>query len=155
MFISHESCLVGLPGFPGPMRTAWRMMELESTHPWYFVTIQLIEGTKRRTKKMMPTDAALLSELLALQSPTFLVDDVQVVTAPSVNGSTSERMEKLVSLVVGYDQRGECVLLHKVANGAVYSSIRDGLDAGSLSNTRAIYEDTTTAHSPAQECAEP
>lgn len=154
MFISHESCLVGLPGFPGPRRTAWRMVELESMHPWYHVTIRLIEGTRSRTKKLMPTDASLLSELLTLQSPIFLVDDVQVVTAPSVNGSTSERMEKLASLVVGYDQNGERVLLHKVASGAIYSSASDCLEVGSLTNTRMIYEDATSAHSPAQECAE-
>lgn len=151
MFISHESCLVGLPGFPGLGRTAWRMVELESMHPWYHVSIRLTEGTKRRTKKLMPTDASLLSELLALQSPTFLVDDVQVVTAPRLNGGNSERMEKLVSLVIGYDQIGVCVLLHKVASGAVYSSAPDCSDVGSLTNTRTIYEDTKQT---SQECTE-
>lgn len=155
MFISHESCLVGLPGFPGPGRTAWRMVELESMHPWYHVTIRSIEGTKRSIKKLMPTDVSLLSELLALQSPTFLVDDVQVVTAPSLNGSTSVRMEKLVSLVVGYDQRGECVLLHKVHSGATYSSSPDGVsDAKLLSDTRTIYVDMKSTHSLTRECAE-
>lgn len=154
MFISHESCLVGLPGFPGPGRTAWRMVELESMNPWYYVSLRINEGARQRIKKLMPTDASLLSELLALQSPNFLVDDVQVVTAPSVNGGTSERMERLVSLVVGYDQNGECVLLHKVASGAVYSSAPNCLEVGLLTNTRTIYEDTTSAHSPAQECAE-
>ncbi|WP_177007714.1 hypothetical protein [Pseudomonas tolaasii] len=154
MFITHESYREGRPGFPGPGRIAWRMVELESMHPWYFVTIQLIEGTKRRSKKFMPTDAALLSDLLDLQNSTFLIDDVQVVTAPSVNRSSSERMEKLISLVVGYDQRGECVLLHEVASGVVYSSTRDDLDAGSLTGIRTIYEDTKTAPSAVQEWAE-
>jgi hypothetical protein len=130
------------------------MVELESMHPWYFVTIKLIEGNKRRSKKFMPTDAALLSDLLDLQSPTFLVDDVQVVTAPSVNKSPSERMEKLVSLVVGYDQRGECVLLHEVASGVVYSSARDSLDLGSLTRIKTIYEDSKTAHSAVPEFAD-
>lgn len=122
-------------------------------HPWYFVTIQLIEGTKRRTKKMMPTDASLLSDLLALQSPTFLIDHVQVVTAPWLNGGSLERMEKLHSLVIGYDQNGECVMLHTVASGAVYSSAPDCLDISSLSNILTIYEYTKIAHSPVQECA--
>lgn len=154
MFITHESYREGRPGFPGPGRTAWRMVELESMHPWYVVTIQLIEGTKRRSKKFLPTDAALLSDLLDLQNPTFLVDDVQVVTAPSVNRSSSERMEKLVSLVVGYDQRGGSVLLHKVASGVVYSSARDGLDAGSFTGIRTIYENTKTAPSTVPEFAD-
>lgn len=117
-------------------------------HPWYHVTIRLTEGNTRRTKKLMPTDATLLSELLALHSPTFLVEDVQVVTAPSVNGSASERMEALVSLVIGYDQAGECVLLHKVASGVVYSSARDCQDADSLTGIRTIYEGSKAA-SPA------
>lgn len=64
------------------------MMELETKHSWYHLTVLLIEGTKHRTKKLMPAGASLLSDLLALQSHTFLVEDVQVETAPSVNGST-------------------------------------------------------------------
>ncbi|MNG32445.1 hypothetical protein D3C81_2334890 [compost metagenome] len=61
-------------------------------------------------------------------------------------------MEKLISLIAGYDQNGECVLLHKVDSGAIYSSSPDGLtDAALLSNTRTIYEDTKQ---PVQECAE-
>ena len=154
MFITHESYREGRAGFLGPGRIAWRMVELESMHPWYVVTIQLIEGTKRRSKKFMPTDVALLSDLLGLQNPTFLVDDVQVVTEPSVNGSTTKRMEKLVSLVVGYDQIGVRVFVHKVASGAVYSSEQDSLDAGLLTGIRTIYEDTKTAPSVVPEFAE-
>ena len=152
MFISHESYLVGLPGFPGPKRTAWRMMELETKHPWYHVTIRSTEGNKHSIKKLMPTDASLLSDLLALQSPTFLIDHVQVVTAPWLNGGSLERMEKLLSLVIGYDQNGECVMLHTVASGAVYSSTPDCHDVSSLSNILTIYEYTKSAHSPVQEC---
>jgi hypothetical protein len=154
MFISDQSWLVGKPGFPGPGRTAWRMVERESMDPWYYVILRINEGARQLIKRLMPTDAVLLSDLLALQSPTFSIDDVQVVTAPSVNGSTSERMEKLVSLVIGYHQNGECVILHKVESGAVYSSAPDCLEVGSLTKTRTIYEDMTSAHSPAQECAE-
>jgi hypothetical protein len=82
-----------------------------------------------------------------------MIEEVQVVTAPHLNGTTSDRMEKLISLVLGYDQNGEGVLLHKVASGAVYSSSRDSLDAGSLTDIRTIYEDTKTALSAVPECA--
>lgn len=154
MFISHESCLVGQPGFPGPGRSAWRMVERESTDPWYHVILRITEGARQHTKKLMSTDASLLSDLLVQQSPACLVEEVQVVTAPRLNGGSSDRMEKLVSLVIGYDQRGECILLHKVESGAVYSSARDSLDAGSLTGVRTIYEDTKTAPSAVQECAQ-
>lgn len=153
MFISHESCLVGQPGFPGPGRTAWRMIERESMDPWYHVILRVTEGGRQRTKKLMPTDASLLSDLLVQQGPTLLVEEVQVVTAPQLNGSHSDRMEKLVSLVIGYDQRGECILLHKVASGAVYSSARDSPDVGSLTGVRTIYEDTKTAPRAVSESA--
>jgi hypothetical protein len=64
-------------------------------------------------------------------------------------------MEKLISLFVGYDQNGECVLsLHKVGSGAVYSSAADILDARSLIDVRMTYEDMQTTHSSVQECAE-
>ena len=154
MFISHESYLVDLPRFLGPRRTAWRMMELESIDPWYYLTVRFNEGTEHRTKKMMPTDVSMLSELLGLQDPTFLVEDIQVVTSPRLNGGSSDRMEKLVTLVIGYDHNGQCVLLHEVASGAIYSSARNSPDAGSLTNIRTIYEDAKIAHPPAQACAE-
>lgn len=154
MFISHESYLVDIPGFPGPRRTAWRMMELESMDPWYYLTVRFDEGTGYRTKKLMPTDVSMLSELLGLRSPAFLVEDIQIVTSPRLNGSPSERMEKLVALIIGYDLNGECVLLHKVASGAVYSSAEGRCDDGSLTDIRTIYEDAKSAHSPVQKCAE-
>jgi len=147
MFISDESCLVGFPGFPGPGRTAWRMIERDSEDLWYHVRFCVREGARTRPKKLMPTDPSILAHLLSQRSPDHTIEEVQVVTAPHMNGSASDRMERLVSLVIGYDQAGECVLLHKVASGAVYSSARDCTDAGSLSGVRTIYEDTNTAPS--------
>ncbi|QAY86214.1 hypothetical protein CUN61_20610 [Pseudomonas arsenicoxydans] len=129
------------------------MVERESMDPWYHVILQVTEGDRQRTKKLMPTDASLLSDLLVQQGPTFLVEEVQVVTAPQLNGGNSDRMEKLLSLVIGYDQRGECILLHKVASGAVYSSARGSLDVGSLTGVRTIYEDTEITPSAVTESA--
>lgn len=154
MFISDESCVVGFPGFPGPGRTAWRMVERDSEEIWYHVRIRVREGGRSRSKKCMPADSAVLAHLLSQRSPDHTIEEIQVVTAPHMNGSASDRMERLVSLVMGYDQAGECVLLHKVASGAVYSSAPDGLDAGSLTNIRTIYEDTKTAPSAVSDCAE-
>lgn len=154
MFISHEFYLEGRVGFPGSGRTAWRMVERESMDPWYHVTLRFTEGVRQLTKRFMPTDASFLSDLLELEGPTCLVEEVQVITSPWVNGSSSERMEKLISLVIGYDQNRQCVLLHKVASGAVYSSAPDSLDISSLTDTRTIYEDAKSAHTPVQECAE-
>jgi len=154
MFISDESCLVGFPGFPGPGRTAWRMVERDSEELWYHVRMRVREGGRSRSKKCMPADSAVLAYLLSQSSPDHSIEEVQVVTAPCMNGSSSDRMERLVSLVMGYDQAGECVLLHKVESGAVYSSASDCLDAGSLTDTRTIYEDAKSAHTPVQECAE-
>lgn len=119
-------------------------------HPWYHLTVLITEGTKHLTKKLMPTDTSLLSDLLALQSPTFLIDHVQVVTAPRLNGGSLERMEKLLNLVIGYDQNGQCVMLHTVASGMVYSSTPDCLDVSSLSDIQTIYEDMKSAHSQVQ-----
>lgn len=154
MFISDESCLVGFPGFPGPGRTAWRMVERDSEELWYHVRMRVREGSRSRSKKCMPADSSVLAHLLSQSSPDHSIEEVQVVTAPCMNGSSSDRMERLVSLVIGYDQRGECVLLHKVASGAVYSSARDSLDAGTLTGIRTIYVDTKIADSAVQECSE-
>ncbi|MHC8392648.1 hypothetical protein ACYZT8_03110 [Pseudomonas sp. LB3P93] len=155
MFITHEAYLDSEPDSLGPDRTAWRMVEFESVDPCYYVTVRFYEGIKHRTKKMMPANVSMLSDVLATQDPTLSVEEVQVVTSPRLNGSNSERMEKLISLFVGYDQNGEPVLLlHKVASGAVYSSAADILDARSVIDIRMIYEDMQIAHPSAQECAE-
>ncbi|MCE1003084.1 MULTISPECIES: hypothetical protein [Pseudomonas] len=146
MFISDESCLVGLPGFPGPGRTAWRMVERDSEDLWYHVRFRICEGDITRHKKLMPTDPSILAYLISQRSPDHSIEEVQVVTAPCMNGSSSDRMEKLISLMVGYDQNGECVLLHKVDSGAIYSSSSDGVtDAGLLTDIRVIYDVTTAA----------
>lgn len=147
MFITHESYIDSERGSHGPDRTAWRMVEFESVDPCYYVTVRFYEGSKHHTKKMMPANVSMLSDVLATQDPTLSVEEVQVVTSPRLNGSNSERMEKLISLFVGYDQNGEPVLLlHKVASGAVYSSAADILDARSVIDIRMIYEDMQTAH---------
>lgn len=154
MFITHDSYLDSRQGSRGPNRTAWKMVEFESLNPCYYLTVRFYEGSKHRTKKMMPADVSMLSDVLATQDSTFSVEEVQVVTSPRLNGSNSERMEKLICLFVGFDQNGECVLLlHKVASGAVYSSAADILDARSVIDIRMIYEDMQTAHPSAQECA--
>ncbi|MEE4634111.1 hypothetical protein ACW9H6_28235 [Pseudomonas sp. SDO528_S397] len=54
-------------------------------------------------------------------------------------------MEKLISAIVGYDRNGECVLLHIVDSGAIYSSSPEVSDAGLLSNIRTIYDAMTAA----------
>ena len=154
MFISDETCLVGFLGFAGPGRTAWRMVERDAEEPWYHIRLCVREGGRAWSKRCMPADTSILAHLLSQQSPDYSFEEVQVVTAPYMNGSSSDRMEKLVSLVIGYDQTGECVLLHKVASGAVYSSAPASLDAGSLTGIRTIYEDTKTARSVVPECAE-
>ncbi len=145
MFISDESCMVGLPGFPGLGRTAWRMIERNSEGLWYHVRFRISEGARSRFRKLMPTDPSMLAHLLSQRGPEHTIEAVQVVTSPCMNGSSLERMEKLISAIVGYDKDGECVLLHKVDSGAIYSSSPGVTDAGLLSNIRMIYDATTAA----------
>ena len=145
MFISDEPCMVGLPGFPGAGRTAWRMVERDSEDFWYHVRFRICEGARTRFKKLMPADSSMLAHLISQRSREHTIEVVQVVTPPCINGSSLERMEKLISAIVGYDRKGECVLLHKVDSGAIYSSSPGVCDAGLLSNIRIIYDATTAA----------
>ena len=145
MFISDETCMVGLPGFPGPDRTAWRMNERDSEDFWYHVRFRICEGARARFKKLMPTDPSMLAHLLSQRNPECRIEAVQVVTPPCINGSSLERMEKLISAVVGYDKNGKCVLLHKVDSGAIYSSSPGVTDAGLLIDIRMIYDAMTAA----------
>ena len=145
MFISDEFCMVGLPGFPGLGRTAWRMVERDSEDFWYHVRFRIREGGGARFKKLMPSDPSMLRHLLSQRNPEHELEVVQVVTPPWMNGSSLERMEKLISAIVGYDGTGECVLLHKVDSGVIYSSSPGASDAGLLTNIRTIYDAMTAA----------
>ncbi|OXR28268.1 hypothetical protein PSUM_27540 [Pseudomonas umsongensis] len=93
----------------------------------------------------MPSDPSMLTHLLTQRSPEHKIEVVQVVTSPCMNGSPLERMEKLISAIVGYDRNGECVLLHKVDSGTIYSSSPGVIDAGLLRNIRTIYDAMTAA----------
>lgn len=157
MFISDETCLIGLPGFPGPGRMAWRMVERDSEDFWYHVRFRICDGTGVRFKKLMPTDPSMLAHLISQRSREHTIEVVQVVTPACINGSSLERMEKLISVIVGYDRNGECVLLHKVDSGAIYSSSPRVTDAGLLSNTRMIYDALTAAgkHFHCTDCQTP
>ncbi|MNC66583.1 hypothetical protein D3C75_1169960 [compost metagenome] len=87
----------------------------------------------------------MLAHLISQRSREHTIEAVQVVTPACINGSSLERMEKLISVIVGYDRNGECVLLHKVDSGAIYSSSPGVTDAGLLSNIRTIYDAMTAA----------
>lgn len=76
MFISDESCMVGLPGFPGPGRTAWRMIERDSEDLWYHVRFRIFDGARTRPKKLMPTDPSMLAHLLSQRSPEHTIEAV-------------------------------------------------------------------------------
>jgi hypothetical protein len=121
------------------------MIERDSEDVWYHVRFRIFDGARARPKKLMPTDLSMLALLLSQRSPEHTIEVVQIVTPPCMNGSSLERMEKLISAIVGYDKNGECVLLHKVDSGAIYSSSPGVTDAGLLSDIRMIYDATTAA----------
>jgi hypothetical protein len=143
MFISDESYSVRVPGLFGNGQSAWRMLERQSMDPWYQVVRRICEGSGHRIEKLIATSASVLAEILADSNKSNSVEVVQVITPPWMNATSLDRMEKLVDLIAGYDHRGECVLLHTVESGAVYSTSSDGaVNASLLTETRTIYKDT-------------
>jgi hypothetical protein len=88
----------------------------------------------------MLNDETKLFELISAQGPDLVIDELQVVTPPWINKSGSWRMERLISVSVGYDKNEVPVCLLRVESGAVYNDVHDPtLDANTLTNLRKIY----------------
>lgn len=116
---------------PGLIRSTngfqfWSLVELETVWPWFLVETIDCSGNSHHKGIVLASNVQLLRDLIGGGSKTAWVDQVQVITPGSMNGTGSWKMEILESLheVVGSDGQ---VSGHEyqVATGNAYSTVVD------------------------------
>lgn len=140
MFRSHQADMAGIPGMFGDGLMHWHGVSRAIATHWYHVSVQRIEDGQFRNHTEMLNDEARLVELLLAQDEGLVVQEVQVVTPDWMNKSGSWRMEKLISLSMGFSRAEVPVCVLEVESGDVYVDTHESdLDVASLKGLKELY----------------
>jgi len=114
---------------PGLIRSTsgfqfWSLVELETVWPWFHVeTIDCTEDSHHKGIVLAP-NVQLLSDLITSGSQTSWVQQVQVITPGSMNGTGSWKMEVLESLHEVIGSSGQALgYKYQVTPAKIYSTV--------------------------------
>lgn len=140
MFRSHQSDMAGMPGMFGDGLMHWHGVSRALATHWYHVSVQRFEDGQFRDQTEMPNDEARLVDLLLAQNESLVVREVQAVTPGWMNKNDGWRMEKLMSLSMGFSQEEVPVSILEVEGGKVYiDSHEPNLNVESLTGLKELY----------------
>jgi hypothetical protein len=109
------------------------------TH-WYHVSLKRKHEGRFMAFEEMINDEPRLVELLVSQDESLVVQEVQVVTPPWMNKSSSWKMEKLTSLSMGFNQVEVPICVLEVEGGQVYVNTHQrNLDVDALVGVKELY----------------
>ena len=110
-----------------------------ATH-WYHVSVKRRHEGRFVAYEEMMNDEPRLVELLIAQDESLVVQEVQVVTPAWMNKRSSWKMEKLISLSMGFNQVGVPICVLEVESGEVYLNTHQrDLDVDSLTEVKEFY----------------
>ncbi|ENY79701.1 hypothetical protein C206_01040 [Pseudomonas putida TRO1] len=139
MFRSHQADMAGIPGMFGDGLMHWHCVSRALATHWYHVSVQRLLDGQLRDCVEMPNDEARLVELLLAQDESLIVREVQAVTPGWMNGD-GWKMEKLMSLSMGFSREEVPVSILEVEGGKVYiDSHEPGLNVESLAGLKELY----------------
>ena len=140
MFRSHQADMAGIPGMFGDGLMHWHGVSRALATHWYHVSVQRLHEGQFRNNVEMVNDEARLVELLLDQDESLIVRDVQAVTPGWMNKGGDWKMEKLLSLSMGFSQEEVPVSILEVESGEVYiDSHEPGLTVESLTGLKELY----------------
>lgn len=140
MFRSHQADLAGIPGMFGDGLMHWHGVSRALATHWYHVSVQRLEDGQFRSHTEMLNDEARLVELLLAQDESLVVREVQAVTPDWMNKDVGWKMEKLVSLSMGFSPAEVPICVLEVESGDVYVDTHEShLDVASLKGLKELY----------------
>lgn len=141
MFTTHRHAEIPLAPVFGEPYQLWRFVEFEQHRPWFCVTLNIGKGrTNWRTMYLVASEAELELMLEGIAA-NAKVEDVQVITPASLNGTGAWRMEPLAELVRIFDTDKKVLGYDlKTASGAIYSD-RDHTSSANVGRAQ-IYRST-------------
>lgn len=140
MFRTHKQAEIPSNELYGGNARLWSVVEQSLHSPWFYVSV--LEGHPGHTlcTMLMVQEVPVLESLLALQSETMKIENVQLVTPSYLNNTDSWRMEGLSELVQLGSADSHCYQF-LVESGRRYV---DGDDAVQMSgqwiDRRVIYQ---------------
>ncbi|MFP3404473.1 hypothetical protein SB757_07485 [Pseudomonas sp. SIMBA_065] len=140
MFRTHQSDIAGVPGMFGDGLAHWHGVSRALSTHWYHLTVKrMVEGRFVNSEEML-NDEARLVEALRAQDESVKVAEVRVVTPSWMNKDSDWKMQKLISLSMGYNKAKVAVCILKVEGGEVYiDSHEPGVSFESLTNVKELY----------------
>lgn len=140
MFRSHQADMAGMPGMFGDGLMHWHGVSRTLATHWYHVSVKRLQEGQFRNYEEMLNDEPRLMELLVSQDESLVVQEVQVVTPAWMNGDVGWKMEKLVSLSMGFSRAEVPVCVLEVESGDVYVDTHEAdLDVASLKGLKELY----------------
>ncbi|WP_193452584.1 hypothetical protein [Pseudomonas nitroreducens] len=99
MFRTHKQAEISSDELYGGDAQLWSVVEQSLHGPWFYVSV--LEGHPGQTlcTMLMVQEVPVLEALLAQQSETMKIENVQLVTPSYLNNTNSWRMEVLSELV--------------------------------------------------------
>ncbi|TAL86009.1 MAG: hypothetical protein EPN62_13245 [Candidimonas sp.] len=121
MFYTYDEAEIPMGGWFEPGSRGWRYIEWIMNIPWFWVTIDLSNGKEISTDALMFYLPGDIANLIKQHANNLKAIDVQMVTPPSVNGTTKWAMEPLAEIVSGIVRETSCpVHVFKCVSGKSY-----------------------------------
>lgn len=144
MFRSHQADIAGFPGMFGDGLMHWHGVSRALATHWYHVSVQRLHEGQFRSYEEMLNDETRLVELLVAQDETLVVQEVQAVTPGWMNNGDGWKMEKLVSLSMGFSIDEVPVSILEIEGGDVYIDTHEpNLKVESLTGLKELYRSST------------
>lgn len=140
MFRTNQSEIAGVPGMFGEGLTHWHSVSRSLATHWYHVTVLRRHEDRFVNSEEMLNDEARLVELLVAQGESVIVKEVRVVTPFWMNKDSDWKMQKLISLSMGYNKARVAICILKVEGGEVYiDSHESDVSVESLADVKELY----------------
>lgn len=116
----------------------WSLVELETVWPWFHVETIESRGTDQHRGIVLASNVQLLKDLIHAGVENAWVNQIQIITPDSMNGTGSWKMEILESLYEITNSDGQiCGHEYRVPAGKIYSTVTDN----NINNYReTVYE---------------
>lgn len=123
MFIAYRTTDQFHASEPHTVTTShWGVIEQDMLSPWFYLQVVRKHGRNAFRSMVMLPHAHDLKNFIDQQSNFFWVEQVQVVTPPSVNGRATWLMQPLAELSLIYNQSAaELDCFCTVVNGEVFT----------------------------------
>lgn len=152
MFRTNESEMAGVPGMFGEGLIHWHSVSRSLATHWYHVTVLRRQEDRFVQYEEMLNDESRLVELLLAQGESVIVKEVRAVTPFWMNKDSDWKMQKLISLSMGYSKAKVAICILKVEGGEVYiDSHEPGVSVESLTDVKELYRSRPCNDQPVPE----